>query len=108
VQDFLRPVPSRFAFYPRFFPDTAGPVRANVFSLVHCDADIYQSVKASCEFFYPRLVGGGAMVFDDYGFNTCPGAKQAVDEFFAGLPEQPVYLPTGQAFVVKRPSVFVA
>jgi hypothetical protein len=30
-----------------------------------------------------------------------PGGEEAVDEFFADMPEQPVYVPTGQAFVVK-------
>ena len=39
------------------------------------------------------------MVFDDYGFPTCPGAKAAVDEFFHGRKEVPLVLPTGQAVV---------
>jgi O-methyltransferase len=66
------------------------------------DVDIYRSVLDCCRFFYPRLVTGGAIVFDDYGRNSCPGAKAAVDEFFADTPEQPVYVATGQAFVVKH------
>jgi O-methyltransferase len=41
------------------------------------------------------------MVFDDYGFLTCPGAKKAVDEFFSDKREYPCYLPTGQAIVTK-------
>ena len=41
------------------------------------------------------------MIFDDYGFLTCPGAKQAVDTFFSDRPEAPIYLPTGQCIVVK-------
>ncbi len=40
------------------------------------------------------------MVFDDYGFESCPGAKQAVDEFFADKNERPWYLPTGQCVVI--------
>ena len=27
------------------------------------------------------------MLFDDYGFATCPGARRAIDEFFADKPE---------------------
>jgi hypothetical protein len=42
------------------------------------------------------------ILFDDYGRNSCPGAELAVDEFFAHTHEQPVYVPTGRAFVVKR------
>ena len=89
-------------FYPGFFPDTAGPVENLRFCLVHVDADIYQSVKDSCTFFYSRLESGGIMVFDDYGFPSCPGARKAVDEFFASKPECPVYLPSGQCVVVRE------
>lgn len=52
------------------------------FCLVHIDVDLYQSVKDCCDFFYPRLNPGGALLLDDYGFETTPGAKIAVDEFF--------------------------
>ena len=43
---------------------------------------------------------GGLMRFDDYGFATCPGARRAIDEFFADKAEPIIDLPTGQAFVV--------
>lgn len=67
----------------------------------HVDLDIYEPIKASCEFIWPRLSVGGAIVFDDYGFVTCPGAKKAVDEFFASYPFKPLVLPTGQAVIIK-------
>jgi O-methyltransferase len=89
-------------FYQGFFPDTAGPIQNCRFCLVHVDADIYNSVKASCAFFYPRLEKGGILVFDDYGFPSCPGARKAVDEFFSDKPECPVYLPSGQCIAVKK------
>jgi hypothetical protein len=41
------------------------------------------------------------MLFDDYGFVGEPGVRAAVDEFFRGKPEKPLYLPSGQALVVK-------
>ena len=84
------------------FPETAGPVQDQLFAFVHIDADIYQSVKDSCAVFYPKMVPGGWMVFDDYGFLSCAGARTAVNEFFVGKPERPIYLPTGQAFIVKQ------
>lgn len=72
------------------------------FSLVHIDCDIYSGVKECCEFFYNRLNKFGIMLFDDYGFYSCPGAKQAVDEFFEDKIENIIILETGQAFIVKR------
>jgi O-methyltransferase len=83
------------------FPETAGPILNSMFCFVHIDVDIYRSVLDCCGFFYPRMVRSGVMVFDDYGFLTCPGARLAVDEFFAGKPESPCYLPTGQCLVVR-------
>lgn len=83
------------------FPDTAEPLTTQTFCFVHADCDIYTSVKACCEFFYPRLERGGVMVFDDYGYYSCLGAKKAVDEYFNDRPEYPVYFYNGQAMVIK-------
>ena len=88
-------------FYPGYFPATAGPIKDLSFSLAHIDVDIYQSVRDCCDFFYPRMTRGGLMVFDDYGFESCPGAKAAVDEFFHDKPERPCYNITGQCLVTK-------
>jgi O-methyltransferase len=87
--------------YPGIFPQTAGPVAQRTFAMVHVDVDIYQSVVDCCEFFYPRMPSGGIMMFDDYGFVSCPGVKPAVDSFLADKPEVPIYLPTGQCMVVR-------
>ncbi len=87
--------------YQGYFPQTSPPIVNKKFCMVHIDVDIYQSVWDCCEFFYPRMVASGLMVFDDYGFLTCPGAKEAVDTFFATKPEKPIYLLTGQALVIK-------
>lgn len=92
---------SNVCFYKGLFPYTAGPIANLKFCFVHIDVDIYKSVTDCCKFFYPRMVKSGIMVFDDYGFRTCPGAKIAVDEFFSDKPEFPCHLPTGQCFVTK-------
>lgn len=88
-------------FYKGIFPETAEPIMDTSFCLVHIDVDIYKSVLDCCDFFYPRMVQGGIMIFDDYGFLSCPGAKEAVDTYFLDKPETPVYLPTGQAIVMR-------
>lgn len=90
-------------FHPGEFPATSKPVETQRFALVHVDVDIASSVEACCAFFYPRLVPGGVMVFDDYGFTSCPGAKRATDAFFADKPEPVLHLATSQALVIKLP-----
>jgi O-methyltransferase len=71
------------------------------FKFVHVDVDIYESTKSCLEFFYPRLISGGILICDDYGFDSCPGCKQAVDEFMARNGIHGFYLPTGQFFIIK-------
>jgi len=88
-------------FHPGFIPHTFEKCGIDKISFAHIDVDIYRSVLDCCEFIYPRLVQGGFLLFDDYGFSSCPGARKAVDEFFQGKPELPIVLPTGQAIIVK-------
>ena len=84
------------------FPETSNIINNNVFSFVHVDVDVYKSVMDCCLFFYPRLMKGGILLFDDYGDYSCPGAKIAVDQFFDDKSEYPIYLPTGQCVVLKK------
>ena len=88
-------------FYRGLIPETFCGLESARISFAHVDLDIYTAVRASCEFIFPRLCVGGFMVFDDYGFPTCPGARSAVDEFFLGRSATPLVLPTGQAVVFK-------
>lgn len=101
VRAYLRDCPN-VRFYKGLFADTLPAVRDHRFCLVHVDVDLYASVRECCAFFYPRMVSGGIMVFDDYGFLSCPGARQAVDDFFAEKREAPVYLFTGQCILIKQ------
>jgi hypothetical protein len=88
--------------YRGWIPERFSEVASRTFCFVHVDVDLYEPTRDAIEFFYPRMVPGGVMLFDDYGFRTCPGATAAVDEFIAGRPEPVVAVPTGQAFLIKR------
>jgi O-methyltransferase len=89
------------SFYKGFIPDTFTGLESQQISLAHIDVDIYRSVMDCCTFIYPRLVRGGFMIFDDYGEPSCPGARKAVDEFFADKPEMPLVLHGGHALVFR-------
>jgi len=89
-------------FLPGWIPTRFHEVADRRFSFVHIDVDLYEPTLQSVEFFYERLNPGGILICDDYGFSTCPGAKQAMDAFFAGRPEPIVHLPTGQGVVFKQ------
>ncbi len=83
--------------YKGLFPQSIPPNAEELYAFVHVDVDIYQSVKDCVDYFWPRMVPGAVMVFDDYGFPTCLGARRAVDEY--GF--RTVYLGTGQALWIK-------
>ena len=62
-------------------PDYAKRNPALKIALLHVDVDIYQPTKTILETFYPLMVKGGIIVFDDYG--TVAGETRAIDEYFA-------------------------
>ena len=82
-------------------PKTFGGIEDDEIIFAHVDLDLHDPILASCEFIYPRLLRGGWMVLDDYGFPSTPGARRAIDSFFKDKREQPIILQTGQAIVVK-------
>ena len=73
-----------------FFNDTLPQLSEMKFSIVHLDCDLYQSYMTCLDFLYPRLLPGGYMVFDEYdiAMPVYPGARKAIDEFFANRPEK--------------------
>lgn len=88
-------------YHQGLIPDSFATHADATIAFAHVDVDIHQAVLDCCTFIVPRLVHGGIMVFDDYGFPSCPGARRAVDEYFAATPFRPLILPTGQAVVFK-------
>lgn len=63
------------------FPKTAHPFAGHKFSFVHVDFDFEIGIRAAIEFFWPRMVEGGIIVFDDYEWNNCPGVKKALSGY---------------------------
>jgi O-methyltransferase len=58
-------------------------------ALLRLDTDWYESTRHELTHLYPLLSRHGVMIIDDYGH--WQGARQAVDEYFAGSAE-PVFL----------------
>lgn len=85
-----------------WIPSRFSEVSERKFRLVHIDVDLYQPTLDSLIFFYPRMVPGGVIVMDDYGFMNCPGAKLAADEFMSDKPEYVLHFPTGQGVIIRQ------
>lgn len=79
--------PGQLRFVPGLVEETI-PARApDRIALLRLDTDWYESTRHELEHLYPRLVDGGVLIIDDYGQFT--GARDAVDEYLAGLPDPP-------------------
>jgi O-methyltransferase len=87
-----------------WIPETFAGLEDKSYVFAHIDVDLYRSALDCCAYFYPRLVPGGVLLFDEYGFADAQGEREAVDEFFDDKPESPITLPTGQAIVLKLPA----
>jgi len=73
---------SNCSFFPGWIPSSAFFLTEERFCLVHLDLDLYQSTKAAIEIFWPKIVVGGVIVFDDWDWCRCPGVKQSITEYF--------------------------
>lgn len=82
---------------PEVFSDCNEPN----FKLVHIDVDLYEPTLASLNYFYPRLIEGGIIVMDDYGYFTCPGAYKAANDFASSHNIKIIHLTTGQGIILK-------
>jgi len=90
------------SLYKGRFQENAHRVEKLTFSLIHLDVDLYEPTLFGLDFFDKRLVEGGAIVVDDYGFTTCAGVKKAVDEFLHTHRDYfSLHLLTGQCLLVK-------
>jgi hypothetical protein len=89
-------------FCPGFFPETSDPAKNDKFSFVYIDVDIYQSTLDSLNFFYPKMLQGAFIVFDDYMGKNTPGVKKALDEFLFDKKEIPIITTVGQCVLIKQ------
>ena len=70
-----------------FFEKTLQDYKGTI-ALLHLDCDLYDSYHTCLSSLYSRVLTGGVVLFDEYDDANFPGAKQAVDEFFANKAER--------------------
>jgi O-methyltransferase len=59
--------------------DTLPQSKHDKIALLRLDTDWYESTKIELELLFPKLVSGGVLIIDDYGY--WQGARKAVDEY---------------------------
>jgi O-methyltransferase len=85
-----------------FFPDSAADLE-DEFCFVSLDVDLYSPTLAGLEYFYPRLLRGGAIFVHDYNNARYRGVRVAVDEFIerTGCPAVPIPDSAGSMVIPK-------
>lgn len=91
-----------FVFEGVFPEDTAYIIEDEKIRLCHMDVDVYQSAKDAFAWVWSRLVKGGIIVFDDYGFRSCEGVRRFVDEIRDNPDNIFIHNLNGQAIIIKK------
>jgi len=82
-------------------PDTLPQVDTDLVAFISIDMNCVNPEIAAAEFFWDKLVQGGVMLLDDYGWPTHEIQKQAFDVFARERGVEVLSLPTGQGIILK-------
>lgn len=96
------PYPGERVHYVQGMVEATVPQQApEQISILRLDTDWYASTKHELEFLYPRLVSGGVLLIDDYGY--WQGSRQAVDEFLEKTGERLLMLRMDEGRIAVKP-----
>lgn len=82
-------------------PGTLSQCETSSICYLSIDMNVVEPEIAAAEFFWHKLVPGGVMILDDYGFPSHQAQKKAFDSFAAQKGVAILYIPTGQAIIFK-------
>lgn len=100
-------VKEHFSNYPNVHlikgsvPETLDSVKINAVSYLSLDMNCAPPEIAAAEYFWNKLVPGGMILLDDYGFVSYEDQKRGLDQFAAQHGIEVLALPTGQGLMVK-------
>jgi len=82
-------------------PEILYQVAPEKIAFLHLDINSAAAEIGALEFLFDRIVPGGVIVLDDYGWLFYRAQKEAEDPFFAARGCRVLELPTGQGMVIK-------
>ena len=96
-----------FAPYPKAYlvrgkvPDTFATTTVGEVCYLSVDMNMAYPERAALEHFWPRMVTGGIVILDNYGWRPYRTQKATLDEFAAQQRAEVMMLPTGQGLLIK-------
>ena len=82
-------------------PDTLPQIKAEKVCYLSIDMNTVVPEIAAAEYFWEKLVPGGIVILDDYGWDWHKPQKEGFDEFAKRKSVQILSLPTGQGLMIK-------
>lgn len=104
----LKHAKERFAAYPNvkiipgIVPDSFAHTCPEKIVFLHIDMNSSASEMAALEALYPRVIDGGIIIFDDYGWLAYREQTLAQDAFMRARGQYILELPTGQGLFIKK------
>jgi len=83
---------------PGFFNKSLSNYNKKPIAFLHVDVDLYDSYNDVLNTLFPFVVKGGVVLFDEYGDENWPGAKQAIDEFLKKHPHELIQEQIGKKY----------
>lgn len=108
IPDLFDQVQERFKTFPNvrvikgFLPDTLSQAAPERIAYLHLDLNSPAAEFGTLEILFDRVVAGGIIILDDYGWFEFLKQKRAADKFMQSRGYSFLELPTGQGVVVKR------
>ncbi len=105
--DVYEQVKATFAPFPSvkiirgLVPDTLPQCDTNKVAYLSIDMNVVKPEIEAANYFWDKIVKGGVMMLDDYGFPQHINQKVAFDEFARQKGVDILALPTGQAVIIK-------
>jgi O-methyltransferase len=88
--------------HPGWIPTKFHEIRNRDLAFISIDVDLYEPTLESLKHLFPKLMTGGIVYLDDYGYKTFPGARIAVDEYLSSERQSRLLrMPFGSALLLK-------
>ena len=103
VTSLVNKIYSNYTILEGIFPEeTKHLIQENEkFGYCHIDVDVYESAKDIVEWIWERMILGGIIIFDDYGFHTCSGITKYVNEQRGLKDRLVIHNLNGHAIIIK-------
>ena len=82
-------------------PETLEQMKIERVAYLSIDMNCAYPEEKAMEYFWPKMVKGGVIVLDDYGWPMCEEQKAAADRFAKKVGAMIMCLPNGQGIIIK-------